>query len=142
MAIKGPIALYSNPPIQPQYFQPWRFNISAITLGATTTVTMVIPTITNLNYVIGQQVRLIIPPQFGCRQLNGQTGFVLSVTPPNQVTLDINSLHGVDPYIASTAPTQAQILAIGDLNTGIISSTGRINLKTDIPGSFENISPL
>lgn len=140
MAISGPIAPFNNPPIEPQFFQPWGFVISNITLGKKTVVTMIIPSITTLNYVIGQQVRLLIPNTFGCRQLNGQSGFVIGITLPNQVTLDINSL-GIDPYIASSATTRAQIIAIGDINFGIISTTGRINLKTDIPGSFENISP-
>lgn len=140
-AIKGPIAPYSNLPIEPQFFQPWRFVISNITLGVTTTVMMVIPSITTLNYVVGQEVRLIIPPLFGCRQLNGQTGFVLSVIPPNQVIVSINSVGG-DPYIASTATTQAQILAIGDINSGPINAQGRVNNGTFIQGSFINISPI
>lgn len=138
--ITGPIPPFSNPPIQPQYFTPWRFAISAIVLGVTTTVTMVIPSITNLTYVVGQQVRLIIPPTFGCRQLNGQTGYVLSVTLPNQVTLDINSVGG-NPYISSSATTPAQILAIGDIVSGPTNSAGRSPVSTLIPGSFINISP-
>ena len=36
MAITGPIALYANLPIEPQFYQPWRFVITAITLGQTT----------------------------------------------------------------------------------------------------------
>lgn len=139
MAITGPIALYSNVPIEPQYYSPWRFVISAITLGATTTITMVIPTTTTLNYVVGQQIRLIIPPTFGCRTLNEQTGYVLSVTPPNQVVVSINSI-GANPYIASSATTPAQILAIGDVNTGP-TNTGRQNNQTYISGSYINISP-
>jgi len=139
MAISGPIALYSNLPIEPQYYAPWRFVISNITLGMITTVTMIIPAITSLNYVVGQQVRLIIPQTFGCRQLNEQTGYVIQVNPPNQVILDINSI-GADPYIPSPARTQAQILAIGDNVSGPINSNGR-QTQTFIPGSFINISP-
>jgi len=141
MAISGPIALYANLPIEPQYYKPWRFVITAIALGVTTTITATIPSITNLNYVLGQQIRLVIPPQFGCRQLNGHTAYVLSVTLPNQVTVSIDSSHGVDPYIASSATTPAQILAIGDLNFGYISNSGRVIFNPGIPGSFQNISP-
>ena len=140
MAITGPIAPFSNPPIQPEYFQPWRFVIEDILLGPTTTVTITIPSITTLNYIVGQQVRLLIPPTFGCRQLNNQTAFVISVNLPDQVILDINSSGG-DPYISSSATTPAQILAIGDINTGQISSTGIIINLVTIPGSFINISP-
>jgi hypothetical protein len=139
MAITGPIAPYSNLPIEPQYFAPWRFVISAISLGVTTTVTLVIPSITELHYVIGQQVRLIIPPTFGCRQLNEQTAYVISITEPNIVVLTLNSLLA-DPYIASTATTPAQLLAIGDINSGHINRT-RWHQKPWIPGSFRKIFP-
>ena len=141
VAITGPIALYNNLPIQPQYFQPWRFVISAITLGNPTVFTLTIPSITDLNYVIGQQVRVIIPETFGCRQLNGQTGYVLVVTNPDQVSVSIDSSLGVDPYVASSATTPAQLLAIGDINSGQISSTGLNIPLVSVPGAFINISP-
>lgn len=139
MAITGPIAPYSNVPIEPQYFAPWRFVISAISLGVTTTVTLIIPSITELHYVIGQQVRFVIPPTFGCRQLNGKTAYITSITLPNQVTCEINSLNS-DPYIASTATSPAQILAIGDINSGHTNMVPWCQ-KPWIPGSFRNISP-
>lgn len=135
--ISSPFPAYQNLPIEPQFYQPSRFVISAITLGMTTTVT----TTVNNNYTIGQQVRLIIPPSFGCRQLNEQSGYVLSIPNPNQVVISINSV-GYDPYIASSAHTQAQILAIGDVNSGQTNSNGRNSNLTYIPGSFINISPL
>jgi len=141
MAITGPIALYNNVPIEPQFYTPWRFVISAISLGITTTVTMTIPSITNLTYIVGQLVRLIIPPTFGCRQLNGQTAYVIGVTQPNQVTLALNSSQNVDPYIASSATTPAQILAIGDISTGAINNNGSQNQTTYVKGAFINVSP-
>ena len=140
--ISYPIPAYSNLPINAQFYQPSRFVISAISLGRTTTVS----TTQNVNYVIGQQVRLIIPPTFGTRQLNEQTGYVISIPNPNQVTLNINST-GFDAFINSSATTQAQILGIGDVNTGYTSPSGRSILPTNgntnivIPGSFINISP-
>lgn len=142
--ISYPIPAYANVPIEAQFYQPSRFVISGVTLGQTTTVT----TTANMNYVIGQQARLIIPPSFGCIQLNESQGYVLSIPAPNQVVLSIDSSKNVDPYIASTATTVAQILAIGDINSGVISSTGRSiptvagNTGTQVPGSFINISPL
>lgn len=133
----GPKPPYNNPPIHPEYFEPSMFFISGVTLGQTTIVT----TTENNNYVIGQLVRLIIPKTFGCVQLNEISGYVLSIPSPNQVELDIDSSRNVNQYTASSANTQAQILAIGDTNTGIISSTGRNIPTTNIPGSFINISP-
>ena len=134
----GPVAILNNLPINAEFYQPSQFFISNITLGLTTIVT----TTVNHNYVIGQLVRLIIPPQFGCRQLNEQQGLVLSIPASNQVELNINSNQNVDAFTASNAKTQPQILAIGDNNQGIISATGPIIPSTNIPGSFINISPL
>jgi hypothetical protein len=134
-AITGPIPPYSNPPIQPQNFNPSQFFISSISLGIQTTVT----TTTNMNYVIGQLCRLVIPFFSGCRELNEQVGYVLSIPSPNQVVLDINSSNAT-PFTTTTQPQQPQILAVGDTNNGIISSTGRILPSTAIPGAFINIS--
>lgn len=141
--IVGPVPPYSNPPIEPQFFQPSRFVISAISLGSTTIIT----TAVNQNYVIAQLVRLLIPSKYGCRGLNEQTGYVISIPAPNQVELDINS-NGIDPFISSPtflpfqSQTPPQIVAVGDNNSGIISSTGRVTPTNNIPGSFINISPL
>ena len=134
--ISYPIPPYQNLPIEPQDYQPSRFVISDVTLGVTTTVT----TTLDNNYVVGQLVRLIIPETFGCRQLNESQGYVLSIPAADEVVVSIDSSQGVDPYVASTATTPAQILAIGDVNTGIISSTGPNIPTTNIPGSFINIS--
>ena len=134
--ISYPIPPYQNLPIEPQNYQPRAFVISAITLGISTLVT----TVDDMNYVVGQLVRLIIPETYGCRQLNGQEGYVLGIPAANQVQVSINSSMNVNPYIASSQPTPAQILAIGDVNTGYTSSTGASVPLVAIPGSFINIS--
>ena len=140
--ISYPIPAYANVPIQPEFYQPRRFVISAITRGITTTVT----TTTDMDYVIGQLIRLIIPPTFGIRQLNEAQGYVIAIHSANQVTVDIDS-RGMDAFVSSSATTKAQILGIGDINTGYLSSTGRSiptidgNTQINIPGSFINISP-
>jgi len=141
--ISYPISAYQNPPIEPQFYQPSRFNIAAISLGSTTTVT----TSVDNNYVVGQLVRFIIPQNFGTYQLNERKGYVLSLISSTQVLVDLNSIF-MDPFIASPifpvgqSKTVAQILAIGDINTGTTNATGRTNQSTFIPGSFIDISPL
>jgi hypothetical protein len=135
--ISYPIPAYQNVAIEPQFYSPSRFVISAITLGKTTTIT----TMLDNNYTIGQECRLIIPPSFGCRELNQATGYVISIPSADQVVLDIYSAGG-NPYIASSATTPAQILAIGDINSGQINNSGNMNTTTYINGSFINISPL
>ncbi len=145
--ISGPIAPYSNVPIEPQFYKPSQFVITAITYGVTTTVTMSNGT-NNVspNYVVGQLVRIVIPEKYGARQLNGQSGLVISLPSSTQVEININSI-GTDPFIPNPtflpnqSQTQPQILAIGDQASGQINSSGRINLGLTIPGAFENISP-
>jgi hypothetical protein len=134
--ISYPIPPYSNPPIEPQFYNPSQFIISAITLGATTVVTTTI----NMNYFIGQLVRLIIPPTNGCRQLNQREGYVVSLPAANQVELSIFSTGG-DPFVSSAQSNKPQIVAVGDINTGAINASGRTNNQTFINGSFINISP-
>jgi len=134
--IVGPIAPYTNVPIHAEYYQPSRFVIEDIALGTTTIIT----TTENMNYVIGQQVRLLIPESFGSYQLNERTGFVVSIPAVDQVEVDIDTTLNVNTFTASSATTQAQILAIGDVNSGV-TNLGRTNNRTYIPGSFINISP-
>jgi hypothetical protein len=133
-----PTPAYNNPPIQPQNFQPSRFVISDISLGPTTTITTAVAH----NYVIGQLTRILLQPTYGAYQLNEQTGYVIDIPSATQVTLDLNS-QNTNPFIPSPAygPTLPQIVAIGDQNSGIISTTGRSVSTTTIPGSFANISP-
>lgn len=134
----GPYAPESNPPIEPQYFQPSRFVISAISLGASTTFT----TSEDHNYVIGQQVRVLIPEYYGTYQISGQEGFVTSIPSSTQVVVNINSLNA-NSFVSSPVfgPTPPQIVAIGDVRNGAINASGRTNQSTQIPGSFINISP-
>jgi hypothetical protein len=136
--ISYPIPPYANLPINAQYYVPSQFVITAISLGATTTIT----TAVNNNYVIGQLVRLLIPQGFGSTQLNQQEAYVVGIPNPNQVTLQLNSSLGVDPFIANSAPTQAQIISVGDINQGVVNNSGLYNQQTFIPGSYINISPL
>lgn len=137
--IPGPVPAYSNLPINADYYEPSRFVISGLTFnGPTTTVT----TSTDHNYVVGQRVRLLIPMFYRSRELNEKQGLVISIPASNQVLVNIPS-YGATAFDSSPtyAPTSAQILAIGDINTGAINSSGRTNNTTYIQGSFINISP-
>lgn len=143
MAISGPIALYSNPPIHPEYYKPSRFQISNITLGTTTIITVipdVYPSATvNLNYVVGQEIRVNIPKGYGCQQINGMPAYVLSLPSTNQAEISINSTR-FDAFNAVSLPQVPQIIAIGDINSGHINLSNKC-MKPWIPGSFRNISP-
>ena len=136
MGFPGPTPPYNNLPIEPENYKPRRFVISAIALGQTTTIT----TSTNHDYVIGQQVRLIIP--FDCQsyQLNEKTGFVINIPAANQVILDIDSSQNVNPFVYAVSNEYPQILAIGDNNFGFSNPSGRLLNNTTIDGAFINIS--
>ena len=134
--ISYPIPPYQNVPIQPEFYTPRRWVIEDITLGENTIIT----TTTPMDYVVGQQVRLLIPPTFGTRGLNEQTAYVLEILSDDSVLLDISSL-GMDTFINSPARTKPEILAIGNINSGATNNNGRKNNLTYIPGSFKNISP-
>lgn len=135
----GPIAPERNPPINPQYYIPSRFVISDLVIGLNTLIT----TSEDHNYVLGQEIRVLIPPAYGCREISGKTGFVIKIPSDNQVLVNINSL-GSNLFITSPSYTKnvPQILAIGDVNTGYINGNGPNHITNYIPGSFINISPL
>lgn len=137
----GPIAPQNNPPIEPQWFQPSVFTITAITRGTSTTVTTAPAFEVDNNYVIGQQVRFNIPSFYGIPQLNGQDAFVIALPGSNQFTVNIDSTK-YNAFIPSPTygPTAPQVVALGDVNTGPIN-TGRTNNGLTIQGTFINISP-
>lgn len=133
--ISYPIPLYQNLPIALQNYKPSQFFISAISLGFVTTVT----TTVDNNYTIGQLVRLLIPNGFGSYQLNERLGYVIDKPASNQVTLDLVS-NNANAFINASLNTKAQIVAVGDNNTGVLNSNGRTLEVLTIPGSFTNIS--
>lgn len=135
--ISYPIPPYSNVPIESNFYQPSQFFISTVTIGQNTIITAT----RNMNYVIGQLVRLLIPSSFGCIELNKRQGYVIGIPALNQVEINIDSSQNVSAFTASNVSTQPQIIAIGDINTGSINSHGRSPISTIIPGSFINISP-
>jgi len=134
--VTSPTPPYQNPPITPQYYQPSRFVISALSIGTTTTVT----TSVSNNYVIGQQCRLLIPNGYGSTQLNEMIGIVIAKPAANQVIINLNSQYA-NIFINAALSQQPQIVAIADVNTGAINANGPRATSTIIPGSFINISP-
>lgn len=135
--ISYPIPAYQNLPIRADFYSPSVFTIEDIDLGVNTLIT----TSTDHNYVVGQQVRVLIPPTFGSYQLNNQQGIVLEVPASDQVLTSIDSSVNVNEFISATPTIQSpQIVAIGDVNQGYQSSTGTNVSMINIPGSFINIS--
>jgi hypothetical protein len=134
-----PIPAFQNVPIHDEYYLPNEFIISRIGLGPNT----LIATTENVNFVVGQEVRLLIPPSFGCKQLNGKTGFITQISTPMSFTVSIDSSKNVTPFNAAGDATLQNpvVVPIGDVNTGATNANGLQNQTTFIPGSFINISP-
>lgn len=132
----GPVPPFNNPPIQPQDYNPSQFFIEDITLGQTTIVTAT----EDMNFVIGQEVRLFIPQPNGCYQLNQEKGYVISLPASNQVEITIDSSQNVNPFVSTNNSQQPQIIPLGDINQGAINASGRNNTGTYIQGSFINVS--
>jgi len=143
--ITGPIAPENNPPIEPLWFLPSNFTISAITNGVTTTVTTTssVSAPSNNNFIVGQQVRFTIPKTYGIQELNGMTGYVLSKPSSDEVEVNINSSH-FSQFIPSPTygPTPPQIAAIGDINSGPLTGNRPTAQQTFVSGSFINVSPV
>lgn len=137
MAVTSPpVAYLNNLPINAQNYEPNSFLISNITLGFPTIVTAT----KNMNFVIGQLVRLLITPFNGCIQLNQQTGYVVTIPAQNQVGINISST-GAQPFVSTSSHIQQpQIVPVGDINNGVANSS-RMNQQINIPGSFINVSP-
>lgn len=130
-----PRPIYSNPPIKPQDYKPSRFVISAISQGLTTTIT----TSEDHNYVVGQQIRFIIPPDYGMRELDKKQGIIIFIPSSTQFVIQLDT-RGFNSFLNPGTSTKAQTLAIGDINSGIIATNGINISSTNIPGSFVNIS--
>lgn len=134
MTISFPTPAFQNVPIHPEFYEPMVYPISAITLGNTTTVTT---SFVN-DFVLGQQVRFVMPPDSGTRELNGMTGYLITINSTTQFVVNVSSLD-MNAFTVPTSIQQAQVIPIGDINSGQIN-TGRANNTTFIPGSFINVS--
>lgn len=110
------------------YFPGWNV-ITAITTGTTTTIS----TAWQHQYKVGQTVGFRIPNVWGTTQLNelpnvlipGQPiyGYVVSVTDTQNFVVSLNSVGYTafvpnQPFAGTPGRSFAQVLAIGDVNTG------------------------
>jgi hypothetical protein len=115
--------------LYPSIYFPGETVISALTLGTTTTV----DTASAHNFVVGQQVAFRIPSLWGTVELNSLPntltpgapvyGYVTAVTDYNTFVVNINSsamtAFASNMTVAqSLGMTFAQVVAVGDVNTG------------------------
>lgn len=113
----------------PALFAPGVAYISAISLGASTTVTTTAPH----NYVVGQEIAFRIPQVYGTTQLNslpnpiipGQPIYAFVAAVPSSTTFlcfinssGYGSFNSNQPATAVNGLQFAQVVAVGDANTG------------------------
>lgn len=121
--------------LYPYLYAPGVSVISDITLGATT----IVDTTCAHNFVVGQEVAIRVPTVRGAPTVWGTTelnslpnnttpgspvyGYVIAVTDYNTVVVNINSTNFTAfnqnlPFANVPGATPAQIVAVGDVNTG------------------------
>lgn len=122
--------------LYPYLYFPGTSVISAITLGTTTTI----DTASAHNFVVGQEVAFRIPSLWGTVELNSLPntlvpgspvyGYVIAVTDYNTVVVNINSsaytaFNSNETVSQVPGLSYAQIVAVGDVNTGgVLISSG------------------
>lgn len=100
--------------------------------------------VTASNYFVVNN-RVTISDVAGMTQLNGNTYSVISSN-SSSFTLNVDSssfssyTSGGTGTLYTTYKTLPQIVAIGDINSGVTSNSTFNNVTTYIPGSFINIS--
>jgi len=115
--------------LYPYLYFPGTTVISSITTGSTTTI----DTTSAHNFVVGQEVAFRIPTLWGTTQLNSLPntttpgspvyGYVVAVTDYNTVVVNIDS-SSYSAFTSNMTVAQsvglsfAQIVAVGDVNTG------------------------
>lgn len=129
-ALSGsPATAFVKKVLYPYLYAPGASYISAISLGSTTTI----DTTTAHNFVVGQEVAIRVPSVWGTTQLNSLPntqipgspiyGYVVAVTDYNTVVVNINSssytaFNSNQPFLSFSGQQFAQIVAVGDINTG------------------------
>lgn len=113
----------------PQLFSPRSRFITALTLGASTSVV----TSVDHGYGVGEYITLAVPAAFGSSEINGLSGRVLSITSANEFVVDIDSAAAsafAFPASASVPFSFAYAVPAGDQVPLALGNT--------FPGSIRN----
>lgn len=113
----------------PELFSPRSRFITALTLGASTSVV----TSVDHGYGVGEYITLAIPAAFGTSEINGLSGKVLSITSANEFVVEIDSAAAsafAFPASASVPFSFAYAVPAGDQVPLALGNT--------FPGSIKN----
>ena len=135
----------------PFLYSPGVAYIQALTLGTTTVVNCTAPT----NFVVGQEIAFRIPSLYGTTQLNPNQnqlipgspvyGVITQINNAQNFTCNINSSNFTPfssnvPISAVPGLSFAQVLAIGDLNTGGVQYSGNNLYPSPVVNGFSTIN--
>lgn len=135
-ALSGsPAGAFVRKVLYPFLYEPGVAYISAITTGATTTIT----TTDNHNFVVGQEIGFRIPAPYGTTQLNELPNSIIPGSPVYYYVTAINSntqfvcnavstgftAFNSNQTVASVPGLQLpQVVAVGDINSGGVAYSG------------------
>jgi hypothetical protein len=147
----GPTGAYVKKVLYPFLYAPGVSVITAITLGATTTIDTTAPH----NLVVGQEVAFRIPASYGTIQLNSLPntvipgspiyGFVTTVNSATEVVVNINSsaftAFNSNQTVASVPGLSfPQMVAVGDVNTGGVAYSGGLYYPSPVINSLSTMN--
>lgn len=113
-------------------YSPFVCEISNIAPGQETVITTSI----NHEFVVGNQVRIFMPPRWGMAEIDGKTGLILAVT-GDTLTVNIDSLNFTPFTTPANITDYPQVIPVGDQNTGYTIQNGEQPAQLVIPGSFK-----
>ncbi len=131
----SPVGAFVRKVLYPFLYEPGVAYISAITTGATTTITTTDPH----NFVVGQEIGFRIPAAYGTTQLNELPNNIIPGSPVYYYVTAINSntqfvcnanstgftAFNSNQTVASVPGLQLpQVVAVGDVNSGGVAYSG------------------
>lgn len=151
-AISGsPTGAYVMKVLYPFLYAPGQGWVTAITTGATTTVTTSCPH----NFVVGQEIGFSIPAAYGTTQLNTLPNTVIPGNPLYYVVTSVSSstqfvcnavstgytAFTTNQTVASVPTSQpAQVFAIGTYNTGSLPYSGGVLYPSPVINGVSTIN--
>lgn len=131
MALPG---IITNPTFNPA---------SVVIMAITQAVQALITTTTNITFVVGQSVRIVIPPatrailttpafDYGMHEINGLLGNILVINSPTSFTIDIDTTLFQAFTFQPNATQLAQAVPVGEQNNQINGAWRNILNPVDV----------
>lgn len=110
-------------------YTPFSCTITAITQDVQALVT----TDVTHNFIIGNTIRFYIPPEYKMTQLDQLKALVVQVT-SDTLTVNIDTRNFTAFSVPSPAAEIAQVVPVGDINTGFSSTGNNVVITPNFTG--------